>query len=166
MVTEEYFPEERRDQFIYRGKKVSLFPTYFSLVSHAAWQVIVECQKHDDYQQAIRWLLGFIEDYAGHGKHVASKGTESHQALMEDPALNNALSELRTLLERFANGESLQVVFDAANDLYRDAQEDAELRDWFRSVDAYIRKVSALHQALIASPDMLHRHSSNQVPHP
>lgn len=24
-LTEEYFPEERRDQFIFRGKKVSLF---------------------------------------------------------------------------------------------------------------------------------------------
>jgi hypothetical protein len=27
-LTEEYFPEERRDQFIYRGKKVG-FPTLF-----------------------------------------------------------------------------------------------------------------------------------------
>ncbi|TDL13121.1 hypothetical protein BD410DRAFT_615157, partial [Rickenella mellea] len=95
VIADEYFPEERRDQFIFRGKKV-----------------IVECQKHDDYQQSIRWLLGFFENYASHGKHVAGKGQESHQALTEDPALNTALSELRTLLERFANGQSLQVVID------------------------------------------------------
>jgi hypothetical protein len=42
--TQEYFPEERRDQFIYRMKKV-----------------IIECQKHSDYQESIRWLLSYVE---------------------------------------------------------------------------------------------------------
>jgi hypothetical protein len=51
--TEEYFPEERRDQFIFRLKKV-----------------IIECQKHSDYQESIRWLLGYIKEYAGHSKTV------------------------------------------------------------------------------------------------
>ena len=55
--TEEYFPEERRDQFIYRGKKV-----------------IVECQKHKDYQESIRWLLNYLEEYASHGKSVIGNG--------------------------------------------------------------------------------------------
>ncbi|KAJ3532461.1 hypothetical protein NMY22_g7739 [Coprinellus aureogranulatus] len=40
--TEEYFPEERRDQFIFRLKKV-----------------VIECQKHNDYQQSMTWLLDF-----------------------------------------------------------------------------------------------------------
>jgi predicted NAD/FAD-binding protein len=43
-LTQEYFPEERRDQFIYRMKKV-----------------IIECQKHSDYQESIRWLLSYVE---------------------------------------------------------------------------------------------------------
>ncbi len=54
---EEYFPEERRDQFIYRGKKV-----------------VVECQKHKDYQESIRWLLNYLEEYAGHGKSIIGQG--------------------------------------------------------------------------------------------
>ena len=57
VLTEEYFPQERRDQFIYRGKKV-----------------IVECQKHKDYQESIQWLLDFMEEYASHGKTVAGNG--------------------------------------------------------------------------------------------
>ena len=52
--TEEYFPEERRDQFIYRMKKV-----------------VIECQKHSDYQESIRWLLGYLEEYARHAKSVS-----------------------------------------------------------------------------------------------
>ena len=66
VLLEEYFPEERRDQFIYRGKKV-----------------IVECQKHKDYQESITWLLDFLEEYASHGKTVAGQGT-SHSRSSHD----------------------------------------------------------------------------------
>ena len=143
VLLEEYFPEERRDQFIYRGKKV-----------------IVECQKHKDYQESIQWLLGFLEEYASHGKTVANHGKHSYdptrlvltrragkdsgEQLKSDSTLQQATSELRTLLERFANGKSLETIGDAMRTLYDDAQRDEELRNWFRSVDSYIRKVSIL----------------------
>ena len=58
-LLEDYFPEERRDQFIYRGKKV-----------------VIECQKHDDYQESMKWLLGAIEEYVGHAKKVGVQGQE------------------------------------------------------------------------------------------
>ncbi|TDL19313.1 hypothetical protein BD410DRAFT_842217 [Rickenella mellea] len=128
-----------RDQFIFRGKK-----------------------KRDDYQHYIRWLLGFYENYASHGKHVPSKGQESHQALAEDPALNTALFQLRTLLERFANGQSLQVVIDAANALYAGAQNEEELRDWFHSVDTYIRRV-LLEPGFVLKPEC--NNEANRVRH-
>ncbi|KAL7283990.1 hypothetical protein ACG7TL_001263 [Trametes sanguinea] len=124
VLSEEYFPEERRDQFIYRAKKV-----------------VVECQKHKDYQESIQWLLNFLEEYASHGKTVAQQGKESGQQLTGDGSLQQATSELRTLLERFANGKSLSIIGDAMQQLYRDAQQDEELRQWFRDVDAYTRKV-------------------------
>ncbi|KAH9943958.1 hypothetical protein B0H21DRAFT_779540 [Amylocystis lapponica] len=122
--SEEYFPQERRDQFIYRGKKV-----------------IIECQKHKDYQESIQWLLNFLEEYASHGKTVANHGKDSHQQLTSDGSLQQATSELRSLLERFANGMSLSVIGDAMQALYNDAQQDEELREWFRSVDTYTRRV-------------------------
>ncbi|KAH7919183.1 hypothetical protein BV22DRAFT_1108163 [Leucogyrophana mollusca] len=123
-LTEEYFPEERRDQFIYRGKKV-----------------IIECQKHDDYQEAIKWLLSFAEEYAGHGRHIADHGKESGGSISSDPALQTATSELRALLERFANGQSMDIVFDAANALIDDARRDEEFRSWFKRLDSYVRKI-------------------------
>jgi hypothetical protein len=42
--------------------------------------------------------------------------------------LKIATSELRTLLERFANGKNMDIVFDAAKALIDDANEDTELR--------------------------------------
>lgn len=123
-LAEEYFPEERRDQFIYRGKKV-----------------IIECQKHDDYQDAFRWLLSVTEDYANRGLAVAGRGKESGQAFISDPALSQATSELRELLERFANGKSMNIIFDATDALVDDARRDEEFRNWFKRLNNYIHRV-------------------------
>ena len=51
------------------------------------------------------------------------------------------MAELRTLLERFANYKSLDKVLDAIDALIDDTRCDVSLREWFKSVDVYIRKV-------------------------
>ena len=50
------------------------------------------------------------------------------------------LTDLKTLIERFANSTSSDDLFEAINNLYRDADKDPELKGWFRSLDGYIRK--------------------------
>ncbi|KII83317.1 hypothetical protein PLICRDRAFT_180576 [Plicaturopsis crispa FD-325 SS-3] len=123
-LSEEYFPEERRDQFIYRGKKV-----------------IIECQKHDDYQESLKWLLSYLEEYVHHAQTLAAHGKDTHQSLTSDPALKQSTHELRTLLERFANGRSISTIIDALNALIEDARTDESLRAWFASLDTYARRV-------------------------
>jgi hypothetical protein len=44
-------------------------------------QIIIECQGHDDYQQSIKWLLFYVEEYATHSKMVMGHGNNSHAAL-------------------------------------------------------------------------------------
>ncbi|KAI9059164.1 hypothetical protein FKP32DRAFT_1580513 [Trametes sanguinea] len=122
-LSDEYFPEERRDQFIFRLKKV-----------------IYECQSHEDYQGSMQWLLNFLEEYASHGRTIAEHGKDSHQQLSSDPNLQTSMRELRTLLERFANGRSLDTIGDAMRALYEDAQQDERLRHWFRDVDEFVRE--------------------------
>jgi hypothetical protein len=51
-----------------------------------------------------------------------------------------ALTPMKTMLERFANGTSSEDFFDALNQIYRDADKDEELRQWFKNVDSYIRR--------------------------
>lgn len=64
-LTEEYFPEERRDQFLYRAKKV-----------------IIECQKHDDYQDALKWLLSTAEEYAANVMRIGGRGKEKGESVI------------------------------------------------------------------------------------
>ena len=49
------------------------------------------------------------------------------------------LMRFKTLIERFANSTSADDFFDSLNTIYRDADQDPRLKDWFRNVDTYTR---------------------------
>ncbi|MBW0513033.1 hypothetical protein O181_052748 [Austropuccinia psidii MF-1] len=120
----EKFPKERRERFIYRLKKV-----------------IVEQQRHNDYQEAIDFFLGLAESYKGHAQEVTSTAVNKSGDVLKDPTFNQAQKELRTLLERFAGGASMKPIFDAINDIYLAAQNDPELKEWFVCLNKYVRRV-------------------------
>jgi hypothetical protein len=128
------FPEERREQFIYRLKKV-----------------IVECQKHTDYQESITWFINSLEKYFSHARNAAKTGQNAGSNLTDDPSLNLATTELRTLLERFANGKSLDGIINAAQRLSDDAQNDPDLKRWFDELDLYAKK-TLLEPGYVLSP--------------
>jgi len=136
------FPEERREQFIYRLKKVVVecqvsFPLY-----HVSQEVCADReQDHKDYQEAITWFLDTMENYKGAAKHVAVKGQESAGAVAEDPHVSNATDGFRALLERFANGKSMDGIVNALDQIYTDAQNDGELRKWFSQMNNYVHQV-------------------------
>ncbi|KAL8839871.1 MAG: hypothetical protein Q9170_001551 [Blastenia crenularia] len=119
----EKLPKERRDQSIFRLKKM-----------------IVEIQGHQDYQQAIETILNLAEEYGGHGKNMSRHGAGAVKGAHSDEALTTAETDLRTLLERFANYTSADDIIDSVNAIYRDADKDPELKNWFKSIDSYIRK--------------------------
>jgi len=119
----EKMPEERRDQVRYRMKKL-----------------LVELQGHPDYQQAITTLLDLAEEYAGHLNNVTQQSTGTVKGAHADTSLQRAEKNLKVLIERFANGTSTDDLFSSLNQIYRDADQDPELKSWFRKVDTYIRK--------------------------
>jgi len=120
---DEQFPEERREQFIYRLKKV-----------------VVECQEHSDYQEAMSWLLDTFENYKGAAEHVTNKGANAAGQLASDPAVASSTNQFRTLLERFANGKSMQGMQDALDQIYRDVQNDDGLRNWFSRFNDFMHR--------------------------
>ena len=71
-------------------------------------------------------------------------GKDSHQQLTSDDNLRLAWNELRTLLERFANGASLDIISNAVQTLYEDSRKDEGLRNWFNEVNEFARRVCPL----------------------
>ncbi|TFA99389.1 hypothetical protein CCMA1212_008698 [Trichoderma ghanense] len=114
-------PQERRDQVIFRLKKI-----------------ILECQQHPDYSQAVQTLLRLAEEYGRHGRNLGKGSADSAKDVRT--GLSAAEEDLRTLIERFANGTSTEDLWQSISQIYRDADRDQELRDWFKQVDTYIRK--------------------------
>ncbi|KAI1150745.1 hypothetical protein F4825DRAFT_425446 [Nemania diffusa] len=114
-------PQERRDQTVWRLKKM-----------------ILECQQHPDYQQAITTLLDLAEQYGKHGRTMTTGGAGTVKQTRSSFAAAEA--DLKTLIERFANGTSSDDMWSSINTLYDDADKDPELRNWFKSMDTYIRK--------------------------
>jgi len=53
-------PQERKDQTIWRLKKM-----------------VLECQQHPDYAQAIETLLNLAEQYGRHGRHVGQQSADT-----------------------------------------------------------------------------------------
>lgn len=47
---------------------------------------------------------------------------------------------MKTLIERFANCTSTEDFFDSIKNIYADAERDPELKNWFKSINSYIRK--------------------------
>jgi len=117
-------PKERREQTIWRLKKM-----------------VVEIQGHQDYMRAIDTLLSLAERYAGHGKDVAVQSKGTVKGAHTDSALQLAEADLKTLLERFANGTSFDDLVDAINQIYRDADQDPQLKNWFKHLDSYVRRL-------------------------
>lgn len=111
------------------------------LLTRIPCQVILEFQKHNDYQEYICWLLSFFEEHVGHGQTIIEHGKDSHSSLNSDPNLKIATNQIHTILEHFANDQSLDVVFNAIDNLIRGACSNNEFGAWFRGVDAYMRKV-------------------------
>lgn len=50
------------------------------------------------------------------------------------------LINFKTIIERFANYTSMDDLFDAIQQIYRDADRDPELKNWFKRIDTFIRK--------------------------
>jgi len=125
--TKEYLkrkvPQDRRDQTIFRLKKA-----------------LLECQQHPEYQQAIQTLLDLATQYGGHAKNLGAQSTGTVQDARSNTPLAQAEADLKTLIERFANGTSTDSLWDSISTIYQDADRDPELKDWFKAVDRYIRR--------------------------
>ncbi|KAH7118211.1 hypothetical protein B0J13DRAFT_613117 [Dactylonectria estremocensis] len=114
-------PQERKDQTIFRLKKM-----------------VLECQQHEDYSQAIQTLLNLAENYGRHGRVLGQGGAGSAKEARSGFAAAEA--DLRTLIERFANGTSTSDLWESIGQIYEEAEKDPELRDWFKALNKYIRR--------------------------
>ncbi|KAG7087026.1 hypothetical protein E1B28_013005 [Marasmius oreades] len=122
-LTEEYFPEDRRDQWIWRVKKV-----------------IIECQQHPEYQQSLEWIIGFVKEYATHGRTMGSQHVETSKNAAPS-SIFTALQQLKIIAERFASNKSFdKLILDPVGAMIDDGKRDPELERWWKEIADYMEK--------------------------
>ena len=129
-------PQDRKDQTIWRLKKM-----------------VLECQQHPDYSEAVQTLLRLAENYGRHGRVLGQ--TSAGSAQQARTGLSAAEADLRTLIERFANGTSTSELWAGINEIYKAAERDDELKNWFKSMDRYVRRC-LLEQGYILEEESTH----------
>jgi hypothetical protein len=139
----EKIPKERREQTVWRLKKMIIeiqgHTDCESNHNHSINEKFLLIDNTD--QQAVETLLTMAEQYAGHTKEVTKQGGSSARGVLKTDGVKAVQYNLRTLIQRFANNTSLDAFFDSLNTIYRDAERDPELRNWFKNVDTLIRYV-------------------------
>jgi DNA ligase-4 len=100
--------------------------------------MVLECQQHPDYYQAIQTLLDLAEEYGDHANRLARGGSGTVKDARS--GLVQAETDLKTLIERFANGTSTDDLWASINTIYDDADRDPQLRNWFKSLNQYVRR--------------------------
>jgi DNA ligase-4 len=100
--------------------------------------MVLECQQHPDYYHAIRTLLDLAEQYSDHATRLARGGTG---AVMDARSgLAKAEADLKTLIERFANGTSTDDLWASISRVYDAADDDPQLKNWLKELNRYVRR--------------------------
>ncbi|RYP43861.1 hypothetical protein DL768_009609 [Monosporascus sp. mg162] len=89
-------------------------------------------------KEAVTTLLDLADEYGNHSKRLAAGGSGTMKETRF--GLAEAEADLKTLIERFANGTSTDDLWSSIKAIYDDADRDPELKDWFKAINRYIRR--------------------------
>ncbi|RYP11480.1 hypothetical protein DL764_000003 [Monosporascus ibericus] len=89
-------------------------------------------------KEAISTLLDLADEYGNHSKRLAAGGSGTMKETRF--GLAEAEADLKTLIERCANGTSTDDLWSSIKTIYDDADRDPELKDWFKALNRYIRR--------------------------
>lgn len=98
-----------------------------------------QCTNTPTDQQAIETLFSLAEKYARASKETGQQAAGAAKDVKSTDNAGSMEHNLRLLIERFANSTSLDDVFGSLEKIYHDADEDPELRSWFREMNTFIR---------------------------
>lgn len=117
----------------------------------ASYRIAERAQNDPEYRRAVDTLFAIYHKYLDRSidraQEVQSGGQNANierqiADLIQDPTgrVPVALEKLRTLVERFAGGKSLNDLFQAAAACAADIREDRDVRQWFDENEKFVRR--------------------------
>jgi hypothetical protein len=119
------FTKEKQDELLDRLRKA-----------------VGQIQSHPEYQESTTTIIEICKDWtkrlstvSNNVKDKSSKETEQIQIRKQ------AQGELKTIIETWGQGKSLDPVLSALKDVGRDAKEDEELRNYYKDSLDYVERL-------------------------
>jgi hypothetical protein len=83
-----------------------------------------------------------LEEYFAHGKTLAEQTSRTGSDTLKGSEIDRTLTDLRVLLERFANGKSFDsLILQRLKVMADDAKNDEELKEWWRRIASWFRNI-------------------------
>ncbi|TPX36624.1 hypothetical protein SmJEL517_g01131 [Synchytrium microbalum] len=98
-----------------------------TLIMEKFRRVMSELQEYDEYQEAVSYMITLARQMGAVGFHHAD-ASRRRGGSVADPNIRQAQHELFKLVENFANGQSLEPLFDSLFNIRSSMNSDRELR--------------------------------------
>lgn len=119
---------------------------------------IAQIQKHPEYQVAIQTLIQLIKVWSTRLTQV-TEGVKTHAKEGDHPQQDNfreqSEHELKSIIECWAQGYSIDPLLHGVQKVMRDMQNDEQLREFYQNVMQYVDK-------LVTEPGYVQREQSTQ----
>lgn len=99
--------------------------------------VLADVQRHSDYQEAIDTIISLFKTWSGRlsvAKEAGDKSTEAAAQQRRESNVVQAEQEIKTILEDWAQGKSLDPLIDSVKRIMQDVRDDPELRQCYDEV--------------------------------
>ncbi|KAI8393277.1 uncharacterized protein BYT42DRAFT_680 [Radiomyces spectabilis] len=124
----EKFPEEKQEQIINRLKKT-----------------LRDIQSHPEYEDAINTLIRLFKSWGNRAVEVAQNAADHANTqvsdVREDDHWSKVEIEVKTILEDWAQGQSLNPLVENVKQVMQDIKEDEKLRDYIQEWTDYIHRL-------------------------
>ncbi|KAK0545215.1 hypothetical protein OC861_006414 [Tilletia horrida] len=120
---DEKTPDDPKDVFVERVKKI-----------------ITSVQANDDYHEAMSTIVHLVKKWGRTAIDKAQQATEEVD-VESNEHLDEAIKNLRSIIETFANGKSLDPLIDSVKKIYDDVKEDERLSNFWNDIDAYVERL-------------------------
>ncbi|CAD6960072.1 unnamed protein product [Tilletia controversa] len=120
---EEKTPDDAKDAFVERVKKI-----------------IVSVQSNDEYHQAVTTIVQLVKKWGSIAVEKADAAKDEVD-VEGNEHLHAALDNLRSIIETFAGGKSLDPLLESVRKIIDDVRQDERLTNYWNEIDSYVERL-------------------------
>lgn len=124
------------------AKGITITPEQRNVLLNRIKKILLEAHSSQEYQSALDDMMHIIRQIGEQGEKFGGQLRQAHQSTQEAHGdnIDNVIHSSKRLVEKFANGNSLDPLINAVRDFGSHVREDNEMRDYLEQLREFIHK--------------------------